>query len=293
MYERVISCRALGARCPAPESQGAHGDAPPATGNVQEFTRSYIARIIHGTSAPTATLRRRRRSSPLGRASRRVRARRRVVARSPERPRGGTGRTRCSICRIGRASRARVRPSAGPTECLRGPSGGRGAGGREEVAAAASSPGPAPTPRRSAPRTTPTEGAPAPWAPSPAGSRGRCGTAAPRPDGRGASATSRGGTPAPGRPSPPRAGAGGPPGRSAGRAPDGERRPFLARARGVPPRRRAHDRQVGVRQERERDVAVPGAPAAHLVLVHPHLALGLGEPFLDRPAHAGHAHQLL
>src|SRR5258707_2796005 len=46
----------------------------------------------------------------------------------------------------------------------------------------------------------------------------------------------------------------------------------------------AHDREQGLGEERQRDVAIPAGPAAYLVLVQPHLALGRLKGHLDRPA---------
>src|SRR5258707_15328590 len=46
----------------------------------------------------------------------------------------------------------------------------------------------------------------------------------------------------------------------------------------------AHDREQGLGEERQRDVALPAGPAAYLVLVQPHLALGRLKGHLDRPA---------
>ena len=50
--------------------------------------------------------------------------------------------------------------------------------------------------------------------------------------------------------------------------------------------------EVGVGQHGERDVAVPAGPGADLVLVEADLALGGLEAGLDRPARAGHLHQV-
>src|SRR5258708_14399550 len=46
-------------------------------------------------------------------------------------------------------------------------------------------------------------------------------------------------------------------------------------------------------EQRQGDVAVPGVVAAHLVLVQPHLALGLREALLNRPAPPRYLYQLV
>ena len=51
-----------------------------------------------------------------------------------------------------------------------------------------------------------------------------------------------------------------------------------------PPGGLARDDQVGVRQQAERGVAVPGVPFAHLVLVQADLPLRLRQALLDLPA---------
>jgi hypothetical protein len=50
--------------------------------------------------------------------------------------------------------------------------------------------------------------------------------------------------------------------------------------------------QVRVGQEGERDVAIPGGPFAHLVLVQFHHPFDVCKALLDGPAHPGHPHQL-
>src|SRR5260221_3501932 len=54
----------------------------------------------------------------------------------------------------------------------------------------------------------------------------------------------------------------------------------------------AQHHQDGMGQERQRDMAVPGAKAAHLILVESHFAFGFFKAFLDFPTAACHAHQL-
>ena len=49
------------------------------------------------------------------------------------------------------------------------------------------------------------------------------------------------------------------------------------------------DFQIGMGQQREGDVAIPGRPLAHLVVVEAHRAFGVLEAGLDRPAHPGDA----
>ena len=51
------------------------------------------------------------------------------------------------------------------------------------------------------------------------------------------------------------------------------------------------DRQIGVGQHRQGDVAVPALSPAYLVPIRSHLLLGLLEAFLHGPAAAVHLHQ--
>src|SRR5262249_32116067 len=64
-------------------------------------------------------------------------------------------------------------------------------------------------------------------------------------------------------------------------------RPLFLRCHRVHP---CH-RQIGIRQQRQRDVTVPCLPAPHLVLVQPHFPFGPLEPALDRPAGPGNPRQ--
>src|SRR5215204_2694912 len=54
--------------------------------------------------------------------------------------------------------------------------------------------------------------------------------------------------------------------------------------------RRSRHLQKGVSQQAQRDMPMPPFPAAHLVLIQPHLLSAL-EAFLDRPARPGHLGQ--
>src|SRR5438093_8736104 len=49
--------------------------------------------------------------------------------------------------------------------------------------------------------------------------------------------------------------------------------------------------QEVMRQQGHGHVVVPAAPAAHLIVIHPHFALAFQDGRLDRPAHAALAHQ--
>src|SRR5260370_29833977 len=51
--------------------------------------------------------------------------------------------------------------------------------------------------------------------------------------------------------------------------------------------------EQGLREQRQRHMAIPARPAAHLVVVQPDLAFGLLEGHLDRPAPPRHPHQVL
>lgn len=52
------------------------------------------------------------------------------------------------------------------------------------------------------------------------------------------------------------------------------------------------DGEVGGGEHRQRDMAVPGSVAAHLVVVETGFVLGGGKAFFDRPAGPGHGHEL-
>ncbi len=52
----------------------------------------------------------------------------------------------------------------------------------------------------------------------------------------------------------------------------------------------SHNGQIGMGQQAEGDVAMPGGPVPHFVLIQPHLSFRLGESFLDGPTCTSHAH---
>jgi hypothetical protein len=56
---------------------------------------------------------------------------------------------------------------------------------------------------------------------------------------------------------------------------------------------RAHYRQVGERQHRERGVAIPSLVLTHLIVIQPYLAFGGLQALLNRPAPSRNRHQYL